>query len=136
MKFNYSDFLEYTLPDNWCAEQGIDNLHLYNPDGKGAITLSFFDVLNTEETIDEQISILAKRFIDQNSIYLHLPLILFNKESKTVLYGSGTTADGWFIKLWVVAKRPKIVFATYQSDKKNTEVKVCDSIIDSFRFVI
>ena len=72
--------------------------------------------------------------IDQNGINLHSPLILFNKVGKTILYGTGTTSDGWFIKLWVVAKHPKIVFATYQSERKSAEVKVCDSIIDSFQF--
>ena len=40
--------------------------------------------------------------------------------------------DGF--KLWAVAKQPKIVFATYQSDRKTDEVKICDSIIDSFKF--
>lgn len=91
-------------------------------------------VLKTKESLDEQMSILAKRFIDQNNINLHSPLILFNRDGKTILYGTGTTSDGWFIKLWVVAKHPKIVFATYQSERKSAEVKVCDSIIDSFRF--
>ena len=62
------------------------------------------------------------------------PLLLFNKESKTILYGTGTTSDGEFIKLWCVATYPKIVFATYQSERKSAEVKICDSIIDSFWF--
>ena len=79
-------------------------------------------------------SILAKRFIDQNNINLHSPLILFNRDGKRILYGTGATSDGWFIKLKVAAKHPKIVFATYQSERKSIEVKVCDSIIDSFQF--
>ena len=32
------------LPNNWCAEEDIDNLLLYNPSGNGAITISFFSV--------------------------------------------------------------------------------------------
>ena len=135
MMLNHNEYLNYMLPNNWCAEEDIENLLLYNPGGNGAITISFFNVLNTKESLDEQISILAKRFIDQNNINLYSPLVLFNREGKTILYGTGTTADGWFIKLWVVAKRPKIVFATYQSERKSAEVKVCDSIIDSFQFV-
>ena len=122
------------LPNNWCAEEDKDSLLLYNPSGNGAITISFFSVLNTEETLDEQISILAKRFIDKNNIDLHSPLVLFNRDGKIILHGTGTTSDAWFIKLWVVAKYPKIVFATYQSERKSTEVKACDSIIDSFQF--
>ena len=134
MTLNHNEYLNYTLPNNWCAEEDIDNLLLYNPSGNGAITTSFFNVLKTKESLDEQMSILAKRFIDQNSINLHSPLILFNRDGKTILYGTGTTSDGWFIKLWVVAKHPKIVFATYQSERSSSEVKVCDSIINSFRF--
>ena len=128
--------MDYDIPDGWCSEESGDNLFLYNPNGHGAITISFFNVLNTKESLDEQISILAKRFIDQNNIKLQCPLILFNKEEKVILYGSGTTSDCWFVKIWVVAKYPKMVFATYQSERKNAELKTCDSIIDSicFRF--
>lgn len=133
---NHGEYFNYALPNNWCAEENIDNLLLYNPNGNGAITVSFFNVLNTKESLDEQISILAKRFIDQNNVNLHSHLILFNREDKTILYGTGTTSDSWFIKLWVVAKYPKIVFATYQSERKNAEVKICDAIIDSFEFTL
>lgn len=135
MMRNHNGYLNYVLPNNWCAEEDVDNLLPYNPRGNGAITISFGGVLSTKESLDEQISIMAKRFIDKNDINLHSSLVLFNKDGKTILYGTGTTSDGWFIKLWVVAKPPKIVFATYQSERKSTEVKVCDSIIDSFQFV-
>ena len=131
---NHNGYLNYILPKNWYAEEDTDNLLLYNPSGNGAITTSFYNVLNTKESLDEQISILAKRFIDKNDINLHSPLVLYNRDGKTILCGAGATADGWFIKLWVVAKHPKIVFATYQSERKSAEVKVCDSIIDSFQF--
>ena len=131
---NHNGYLNYMLPKCWCVEEDADSLILYNPNGDGAITTSFFNVLDAKESLDEQISILAKKFIDQNNIDLHSPLILFNRDGKTILCGTGTTADDWFIKLWVVAKYPKIVFATYQSEQKGAEVKVCDSIIDSFRF--
>ena len=134
MKLNHNDYFNYELPNNWCAEEEEDNLLIYNPDGNGAITVSFFNVLNTVETLDEQISILAKGFIDQNNIELHSHFILFDKADKKILFGTGTTSDDWFIKLWVVAKYPKIVFATYQSEQKNKELKICDSIIDSIRF--
>jgi len=84
--------------------------------------------------LDEHISIMAKKFIDQNGIILHNPLILYGAETKTTLYGTGTTSDNWFIKLWIVAKYPKIVFATYQCEKKTSEVKKCDTIINSMNF--
>ena len=134
MMRNHNGYLNYMLPDKWCAEEDTDNLLLYNPSGNGAITISFFNVLNTEKSLDEQICIMAKKFIDKNNINLRSPLVLFNRDGKTILYGTGKTSDGWFIKLWLVAKQPKIVFATYQSERKTAEVKACDSIIDSFQF--
>ena len=73
MTLNHNEYLNYTLPNNWCAKEDIDNLLLYNPSGNGAITTSFFNVLKTKESLDEQMSILAKRFIDQNNINLHSP---------------------------------------------------------------
>ena len=66
---------------------------------------------------------------------IFISFILLNKEGKTILYGSGTTLDSWFIKLWVVAKYPKIIFATYESEKKDKEIKICDTIIDSIQFI-
>lgn len=134
MILNHNRYLDYTLPNNWCADETTDNLLLYDPNGNGAITISFFNAINPRESMDEQISILAKKIIDHNNVNLHSPLVLYDKEGKTILYGTGTTSDGWFVKLWVVAKYPKIVLATYQSKRKSTEIKICDSIIDSFQF--
>lgn len=135
MIFWHKDYLTYELPYSWCAEDEKENLIIYNPNGYGAITISFFNILEMSETLDEHISIMAKKFIDKNRIILHTPLILYGtKETKTMLYGTGTTPDNWFIKLWVVAKYPKIVFATYESDTKTSEVKKCDEIINSIKF--
>lgn len=135
MVLRHNDCFNYELPNNWCAEETEDNLLLYHPDGDGAMVMSFFNLFNVAESLDEQVCTLAKRFIDQNSIKLHGPLTLLNtKEGKTVLYGTGTTSDNWFVKLWVVAKTPKIVFATYQGEQKNKEVKMCALIIDSIQF--
>ena len=135
MIFWHKDYLTYELPYNWCVEDEKENLIVYDPNGDGAITISFFNVLEMSETLDEHISIMAKKFIDKNSIMLHASLILYGtKETKTILYGAGTTPDNWFIKLWVVAKYPKIVFATYESNTKTSEVKKCDEIINSIKF--
>ena len=131
----YKDYLTYELPNDWCAEEEQDNLLIYNPSGEGAITISFLNIPETSETLGEYISIIAKKFIDQNRIALRNPFILYGTEkNKITLYGTGTTSDNWFIKLWVVAKHPKIVFATYQCKKKTSEIKKCDAIIDSIKF--
>ena len=132
--FNHNEYLNYELPQNWCAEEKQDNLLIYNPNGNGAITISFFNALDPEESLEGKLCILAKRFIEQNSINLHSPLVLLKREGKTFLSGTGTMLDGDFMKLWFVAKSFKIVFATYISEEKNEEVEICDSIIDSIKF--
>lgn len=130
---NYGNFLSFNLPEGWCAESNLNNLYLYHPNGTGALTISHIDLTNTDNCLDEQMSILAKRFVDRNKITLHAPLIFIKKAEKALLYGTGSTSDGWFVKLWLIAKQPKIVLATYQSNKKNKEIKICDSIVDSFQ---
>ena len=136
MILKHGDYLSYELPKNWTAEEDDDNLLIYNPDGNGSVTVSFFNILDSSVFLDEYVSIFAKKFIDKNNIKMHSPLILLTKEGKTVLSGTGTESDGWFIKLWVVAKYPKIVFSTYMSERKNREVKICDSIIESMKFIL
>lgn len=136
MTVNYEDYLTYEIPDNWCWEETEDMLLIYNPDGDGAVTVSFYNILEMQATLEKYISVMAKKFIDQNQITLHAPLILHgNKDTKSTLYGEGTTSDNWFIKLWVVAKYPKIVFATYQCEEKTSELKICDAIIGSMKFI-
>ena len=127
-----NDFFNYELPDDWCYEENEENLSFYAPDGDGAMTVSFLRLQETAESLDEKVSIIAKKFIDQNQISIKSPLILSeDNNGKKVLFGEGTTDDGWFIKLWVVAKYNRIVLATYHSEHKNKEIQKCDSIINS-----
>lgn len=137
MIFSHKDYLTYELPNGWCSEEEEENLFIYNPNGEGTMTISFFNILEMSGTLDEHISIMAKKFINQNRITLHGPLIIYGtKETKLTLCGTGITHDNWFIKLWLIAKYPKIVFATYQCEKNTQEVKKCDSIINSMRFFL
>ena len=134
MTLTHNGYMKYTLPDKWRAEYDSDTLSIYDPCGEGAITMSFYNLLTGENSTDEQISVMAKKFIDQNGVCLKNSFILLEKDGKAVLYGTGTTSDGWFIKIWVIAKCTKVVFATYESKRKSNEVKVCDSIMDSIQF--
>ena len=86
--------------------------------------------------MDEHISIIAKRFLDENQVKLKHALILDGtQKGKTVLYGTGMLPDRWFIKLWVIAKYPEVVFATYQSEKETAELKKIDKVVSSLVFV-
>ena len=135
MTFVHDDYLKYEIPSDWCAEENEDTLLIYDPDGEGAIVTSFFSLMDADVLLEERICIMAKEFIDNNLIKLKEPLILMNSScGKVIMRGTGRTSDEWFIKIWIIAKNPKIVFSTYQAAKKTKELDVCDSIIDSMVF--
>ena len=74
MIFSHKDYLTYELPNDWCSEDEEENLLIYNPNGEGAITVSFFNILELRETLDEHISIMAKKFITTHSFFTVLRL--------------------------------------------------------------
>ena len=87
-----------------------------------------------EQSRDEYISIMAKKFIEQNKITINIPFVLKSKDGVTkLLYGEGKTADEEYLKLWIIARYPKVIFATYLSESKTLEVQDCDEIINSFQ---
>ena len=133
----HKDYLLYEIPSGWIVDEANDSVSIYDNDGKGALTLSFLTIIQLQDTLDEYISVMAKKFIDNNQIRIENSLILDGtKKNKLMLHGIGTTDDGWFIKLWVVAKYPRVVFATYQSERKTSELKKVDAILESFQFTI
>ena len=135
MKKNHNGYLNYELPDGWRVEKDADHLLVYNPDGEGTMTLSFYSLVSTEECFEGKLNIFAKRFMEENRIQLKYPsLVRYKRSGKTIFYGIGTIPNGQFVKLWVVAQYPKIVVARYESDEKNPEVKICDALVDSFLF--
>ncbi|MNT88143.1 hypothetical protein D3C72_2286510 [compost metagenome] len=91
--------------------------------------------MELENTLGEQISIMAKKFVENNNIKMENLFILDDsKINKTVLYGEGKTEEDEFFKIWIIAKFPKIVIATYQAENKTSEINEVDNIIESFKF--
>ena len=133
MKKTHNGYLTYELPDHWEIEEVDGSITLYDPDGEGAITMSFFNVFPSAGSIEERLAVLASNFIRENKIKMDMPLMVHTrKDGNTHLWGTGKDQEGFFLKIWGVAKRPKMVFATYFSEQKTDEVAICDSIIDSF----
>ena len=136
MKVRLGNHLMCELPEGWAAEENSGVTSLYRADGDGALTLSYHSIAGMQGTLDEHISIMVKRFLDENQVKLKHALILDGtQKGKTVLYGIGALPDSWFIKLWVIAKYPEVVFATYQSEKETDELKKIDKVVSSFTFV-
>ena len=131
----YNNYLKFKIPLGWCTEENEDTLLIYKPDGEGAIVTSFLSLLDADTSLEEKMCIMAKKFIDKNNIKLNEPLILANTQyKKVVLRGTGKTSDGWFIGIWLIAKQPKVVIASYQAAKRTKEFEVCNSIIESMEF--
>ena len=94
------NYLMCELPDGWTAEENSGVTSIYRADGDGALTLSYHSIAEMQGTLDAHISIMAKRFLDENQVKLKHALILDGtQKGKTVLYGTGTLPDSWFIKL-------------------------------------
>lgn len=130
------NYLMCELLDGWTAEENSGATSIYRADGDGALTLSHHSIAGMHGTLDAHISIMAKKFLDENHVRLKHALILDGTQSgKTVLYGTGMLPDRWFIKLWVIAKYPEVVFATYQSKKETAELKKIDKVVSGFVFV-
>jgi hypothetical protein len=45
MQYFHKDYLKYTIPDEWIAEEREDVLTIYSPAGEGAMTLSFYSLI-------------------------------------------------------------------------------------------
>lgn len=137
MKIKHGEYLEYEIPDDWEVKKDDDCTSIFSNDGEGALTLSYYSIIDMQQSLDEHISIMAKKFVDTNRIKLKHALILDGtKKEKKVLYGEGSTTDNWYIKLWIIAKYPKVIFASYQSKKKTSEIKKVDKIIASFTLTV
>lgn len=126
----------YELPDNWAIEESEGLLFLYDPNGKGAMTISLLRFTTAQNNLSEQLNLTAHSFVNQNKIHLKREFCQkIRKDGTWIQTAPGETVDGDFIQIWLVAKGEHAVLASYQSEKKNHEVKICDSILTSLIFV-
>jgi len=137
MRIHHRDYLTYDLPEKWCAEEMDDSIVIYDPRGKGAMTVSFFSVTEEKQMLENRVCVMAKSFLEQNRIKTDGSLIVSRSDSgKITLYGTGVTPENGFVKLWITAQYPRVVLATYNSRKKSREVKKFDTLVDSMEFQV
>ena len=137
MKIKHSDYLRYKIPRNWVIEEDPECTSLYAKNGKGVITLSFYTSIECKENIEEYIREMAKKFVEQSDIKVDNESFSLDetKKDKIVIYNTGITPeDNCFWKIWLIAKYPKIIIATYNCEEKTEEVEIANKIIDSFKF--
>ena len=130
------DNITINLPSKWQMQENGDSVSIYNNNGQGAVTISFYTILKNEKPIMEFISEKAVDFIRQSEIKLNKSFIVDMTDNKrVVLSGSGETKDGEFIKIYILANNSRFILITYDSTKKNREVKVVDKIVESINFI-
>ena len=147
-KVKHSDYLIYYIPADWSIYEDEDTVSIYNDndDGVGVLTLSFYTFIEFESSINSlefensiirEMNEMAKQFVEKNNIVLDNYFILdVSNKNKKVLYATGKTVESDFLKLWIIAKKYKIILASYENEKKIEELKEVDKIIDSFYFTI
>lgn len=136
IKIGGRDGLCAEIPHGWHLEQHGHHVSLDDGTHDGAMTISFYAVLSDILFPEAYLKEMAEDFAAQNRIFLQSPLIFDRSDpEKTVLQGTGFTAGHRFSKIWIAAKFPKIVFATYQCRRKQAEVVRHDGVIGSIRFL-
>jgi len=135
-KHKHRDYLTYQVPEHWCVEEIDDCLNIYDPQGEGALTLSFYTIIRNKSLVNYVIDDMAHRFIKQFGIVLDEELTLEEDGLKKILSGRGIDSNGWRIKFWYVAHFPKGVFITYMYKEMDaSEFLICDAIVNSMTFI-
>ncbi len=127
--------LTFKVPDDWIVEDEDGVRSIFNEDGEGAITMSFYRIIKLEESIEKHIENMALKYVEDIDIKTekNIELVTSSKEKSTVCM-QGKTFDGWFLKLWVVAKFPTAIVITYWSEEETEEINTVDEIVESFKF--
>jgi len=100
MHISHGGYLDFMIPNHWVAEENDETMSVYDPEGDGAITLSFHTQIDNKSLLAEHMSLMAVHFLETHRIKLiHSFLLDTTKVNRLVLYGSGTTPDSWVIKV-------------------------------------
>ncbi len=134
-KIRHKNYLVYYIPKKWIIEENENCTIIYNKYGNGAFILSFYTIMELRKDFNEQVNSMAEKFVNDNEIRLEVPFIDNEiNEDKKVLCSTGyAISDNEFFKIWIIAKYPKVIIATYNSKEKNEELEVIDKIVDSFQ---
>ena len=133
MLIKHKGFIEYELPDGWESEIDGENLIIYDPDGEGAMVMSFYRAAD-KMPIENRIYKMAEHFVEHS----HIKLLSEFSESndghkKFSVCCEGIDDNNWYTKLWIIAKYPRIVVASYNNKGKSNEVATYDEIVKSMK---
>lgn len=135
MRIKHGNYLTFDIPNNWEKYEEDDITCIYNENSEGMMTMSFYSILNYDNTLENYTIDMASNFIKDNEIKLTNELKMENSsEEKIVVSAEGKTIKGDYIKIWAIARYPKLVIVTYENIKKDDEINIINRIVDSFTF--
>lgn len=123
------------LPDGWHID--CDDVYsLYSNSGDGALTISSLSLVSDDiHSLEERVCIMARQFIREKKIIISGSLMLEGGEN-VIVYGKGKTPDNWFVRIWIIAKGPRVLVSTFYSRKnKRQENNECNKIIESIKII-
>lgn len=130
------DKISVDVPYQWQWDENGDSVSIYNNNGQGAITMSFYKILERNNSIIEYISEKAVSFINQNGMKLDNPFIIDAvNEEKILLSGIGVSNNNWIIKLYILTNKSEFILITYHTKNKSKEIKIVDKIVESITFI-
>lgn len=133
--------IQWRMPSRWCIEDGGDCLSLYDPDGSGALTLSFLSFADpadknstkAEQPTAERLTAVAEQFLRGNGLRCtETPTPRVDGRRGAFISCLAADADGQSVYLWLTACGPRAVLATYFGDS-DREAAVCEKIVRSMR---
>jgi hypothetical protein len=132
----HRDYLALKIPNDWIFDDSNDDIAIYSEKGVGAITISFLSAMNIKDDIDAFLIKRAMDFSQQTRITIDGSYILNTiNPNRGEITANGMT-DDWHVYLWVIAKLPRFLVATYRSKKVNKkELTTAKSIISSITYI-
>lgn len=133
MLIRHKGFVEYELPDGWESEVNGENVIIYDPDGEGSMVMSFYRSTG-DMPIEKRIYKMAQSFVEQIMIKQLSDFSESNDNRRVFrVCCEGIDANNWYIKLYIIAKSPRIVVATYNNKIKNHEIETYNEIVKSMK---
>ena len=133
MLIRHKGFVEYELPDGWESEVNGENVIIYDPNGEGAMVMSFYRSTG-DIPIEKRIYKMAQSFVEQIMIKQLSDFSESNDNRRVFrVCCEGIDANNLYIKLYIIAKSPRIVVATYNNKIKNHEIETYNEIVKSMK---
>lgn len=133
----HEDYLTYKVPCDWIIDDTNENgaIVIYNENGEGALTISFYTIIEDYSSPIQFIQEKLSRFAKNNNIILEpIQRVHMHKDGKYSAWGDGTDDENWHVRAWVVLKEHRFLVATYYYQKNTKDFDEATEIVESMSF--